>query len=298
MVEIPVTKSPLDPLPILAALGVTDTTTIAPVVGGQDTMIWRVVHGGHVSALRVMRPEQTVASQREIAAMRAAVAGGVHVPRVEAETHWEGRPALLLEWLSGETLFAALHARPWRAEPLGRVFGRMQARIHALPAPDALRDQADGWITSAGPDERVLQARVRAALGPPRLLHLDYHPFNVLVARGGVTGVVDWTNAAAGDPRMDYAFTATILHIYRPFGTLPPRRARSAQRDLICGWQRGYRDVAGALDALSPFYAWAGAAILQDVLPRLGQPGSPFTPAAHARLLRWIARWKRQAGLS
>ncbi len=46
---------------------------------------------------------------------------------------------------------------------------------------------------------------------PSSLLHLDYHPQNVLVEGLRVTGVIDWANAAAGDRHLDAATTAVIL---------------------------------------------------------------------------------------
>jgi aminoglycoside phosphotransferase (APT) family kinase protein len=44
------------------------------------------------------------------------------------------------------------------------------------------------------------------------LLHLDLHPFNVLVDdTGAVTGVIDWANAAVGAPVLDRARSWSIL---------------------------------------------------------------------------------------
>jgi len=42
------------------------------------------------------------------------------------------------------------------------------------------------------------------------VVHLDLHLFNILTGtRGEVTGVLDWANAAAGDPDLDRAGTWT-----------------------------------------------------------------------------------------
>jgi aminoglycoside phosphotransferase (APT) family kinase protein len=42
--------------------------------------------------------------------------------------------------------------------------------------------------------------------------HLDLHPFNVLVDDDGEpTGVIDWANAAGGDPELDQARTWSLL---------------------------------------------------------------------------------------
>ena len=42
-----------------------------------------------------------------------------------------------------------------------------------------------------------------------RLVHLDLHPGNVLLARRGPV-VIDWTNASGGDPALDVALTWVI----------------------------------------------------------------------------------------
>ena len=303
----------LDPAAILRALGVTAVTDIAAIDDGADTAMWRVTHGGHLSALRVLRAEQRPTAVREAAAMRAASAGGIPVPMIAREGEWEGRPVFLLEWLSGYTVMAALMTRPWRAGALGLRFGRMQARLHALAAPVALRHDPDGWLRFIEVEETTLVAHLRALpLRTDALLHLDYHPLNVLVGDGQpfdpsratmygshVVGVIDWTNARAGDPRADAAYTATLLHVTQGVFGVPPQRERVMRQAFVRGWRCGYRRQAsaGALTDLAPFYAWAGAFITKDVSHRLGQPGAVVTPAYLARLRRWTDRWKARAGI-
>ncbi len=290
----------LDPGAVLAALGIHDATTITPVTGGKDTAIWRVVHGGGVSALRVMRPTQTAAAEREIAAMRMAGAVGLPVPTVEQFAVWHGRPAMLLAWCRGETVGDALRRQPWRAYPLGIAFGQTQAAMHALPVPDALYDRDGQWISLAGDGEMPLQDRVRiGATAPPALLHLDYHPRNVMVENGIVTGVLDWTNVGVGDARADWARTLSILRLN---GAVEARAARVAVVTVLrvfeAGWRRGYREQAGRrLAGLAPFYAWAGAAMAHDLAPRRGTPHGP-PDAVYAAIARWTARWKRRAGIA
>lgn len=302
----------LDPVAVLHSLGVTAITDIAALDGGEDTAMWRVVHGGHASALRVMRAEQREAATREAAAMRVAQAAGIPVPGIEHEILWDNRPVFLLEWLTGYTVMASLVSRPWRAEALGVRFGRMQARIHAVSAPQAVSRQPEYWLQFIEVDEPALVVYLRA-LNPrtDALIHLDYHPFNVLVGNVNavdslnttmygthVIGVIDWTNACAGDPRADVAYTATLLQVNRGMSGLRPVQERTARLAFTRGWQRGYQQIAGRLTGLAPFYAWAGAFIAKDVAHRLGQPGSMVTPAYLARLHRWTVHWKDRAGIA
>ncbi|HEY8745999.1 MAG TPA: aminoglycoside phosphotransferase family protein, partial [Chloroflexota bacterium] len=256
----------LDPALILRSLGVTDAGATTPVSGGYDTAIWRVQRGSSVDALRVFRPGQGPSVQRELLAMRTAAAGGIPVPFVRASSLWQERPVMLLSWLPGHTLAQEVISHPWRLWPLGVQFGRMQAAIHAIPASGGM-GSAD-WISLAGPDEAALQERLRDL--PPRsasLLHLDFHPLNVLTDGRRITAVLDWTNALPGDPRADAARTFAILCME----PMPPRRGalleRYARLLLAQAWRHGYEQVAGATGDLSLFYAWAGAMLIRDLWP-------------------------------
>lgn len=99
-----VTKPALDPLEILRAIGIEDPNSVTPVTGGMDTAIWRVGHRENLYALRVFRPEQAPGIARETAAMIAAAAAGIPVPRLVQQGVWNDRPVLLLGWSPGQTV--------------------------------------------------------------------------------------------------------------------------------------------------------------------------------------------------
>src|SRR5439155_1786536 len=201
----PPLSNDLDPQSVLAALGFSDAGNSTRVTSGTDTAIWRVERGGQVYALRLFRSDQHETCHRERLAMRAAE-GSLPLPRIHAESIWEGRPALLLSWCPGQSLGQLLLQGPRRVLRLGARFGQMQARIHAVSAPAGLRDDPNGWIEWAGPIEPPIQARLRAAAGSAAaLLHLDYHPGNVMTDGREITAVLDWAKANAGDPRADLA---------------------------------------------------------------------------------------------
>ncbi len=200
--------------------------------------------------------------------MRTAAAAGVPVPVVAGETIWHDRPALLLSWVPGDTLKQCVVERPWRAVALGRRMGRVQAAIHAIPAP--------------------------AALGDGALLHMDYHPLNVMADEHRVTGVLDWANGTAGDPRADLARTTVVLRLSHvpDAGRLLTLLGR---RGIELGWRLGYADVRGWPGGMAPFYAQAGAWMEADLRPKLGRPGIPLTEADLGRVRRWTTRWQKRA---
>jgi aminoglycoside phosphotransferase (APT) family kinase protein len=177
----------------------------------------------------VLRVGERVA--QEVLAASAA-ADVVPVPRVLGQIE----SAVLLELVPGRP--AGELAEPEHAAAAGRACGALHDRLAGLAAPAGLRE---------------LPGRER------NLLHLDLHPYNVLVDDAGdVTAVIDWTNAAAGDPALDVARTWSIL-------TLDP--AALARRD------RGWRALTEAwLDGLgevpAPARAWACRFMLEDLAKR------------------------------
>lgn len=184
----------------------------------------------------------------------AAAAGHLPVPRVLDRLELDGTGAVLLEMVPGRAAGALAVDRPDRAAAAGRACGALHDALAEVACPPALRDAPD------------------AHGGARRLLHLDLHPFNVLVDDDGrPTGVIDWANAAGGDPELDRARTWSIL-------TLDPA-ARQLQDEP--GWVAltDHWLQAGRMHALSRrARMWACTFMLTD----LGARHTP-TELAHVR---------------
>jgi aminoglycoside phosphotransferase (APT) family kinase protein len=140
---------------------------------------------------------------RVIAAGRASEIVDLGDGRVLRRFKRGGRPAREAEML------AELRRRPWRSVEHTRTLAQLHARLHQIPFEDE------------------------------RLLHLDLHPDNVmLTSRGPV--VIDWTNAAAGDPAFDVALMWVIAQ------TVDDPRAAGFARDFVAhfpGWERALADA-------------------------------------------------------
>ncbi|HWT24625.1 MAG TPA: phosphotransferase, partial [Solirubrobacteraceae bacterium] len=98
--------------------------------------------------------------------------------------------------------------------------------------------------------------------GDRRLLHLDLHPFNVVVDDDGrPTGVIDWANAAGGNPELDRARTWSLL-------TLDPAARKLAEKPGWVALTEHWRQ-AGRLDALpASAQIWACRFMLRDLADR------------------------------
>lgn len=142
---------------------------------------------------------------------------------------------LVMERIDGPTMLALGSSRPWLVRRLARELAELHIALHRLPAP--------GWVTASpcGPGDR--------------LLHLDLHPLNILVSPNGPV-VIDWTNAASGDPSTDVAMTWALVAA----GSVPSRRVEAAviglgRKVLLHAFLEPF-DRQALAAALGPVVAW------------------------------------------
>ena len=284
--------------------------------GGFDTEIFALRLRGAPPALsgplvlRLSRPHHDPARVLREAATQNAVADvGYPAPRVllsSAESHPLGAPFMLMERLPGRPLLQA------RVIGMGAVLAGAQARLHGLDAAPLARalgpaGTLDGYLeTEAGRIARAKLDGLRPLLDwlrarQPRqsataICHGDFHPQNILVDGGRVTGVLDWPNAIVADPMFDVASTLNILSfvsagitslpapvrwLLRAAQPLLARRYLASYRCLrpIDAARLGYYQVAAGLRAL----VRAGESRRRGVLT--GLDASPYAARllAHAR---------------
>jgi aminoglycoside phosphotransferase (APT) family kinase protein len=103
------------------------------------------------------------------------------------------------------------------------------------------------------------------ASGPsPALLHLDLHPFNVLLDEAETPTVIDWANAASGPAELDLARTATMMTFD------PAARAHTGDprwNALMEGWSQ----ESGWDEIHDPVLVWALRFMVRDLSRRYSQ---------------------------
>lgn len=186
-----------------------------------------------------------------------AVAGlGYPAPRVlaaSADPRALDGAFLIMERMPGRPMLEV------RKIGVADVLSRTQLRLHALDAGpllratmtfDALLDQLGRRIAARslhGIERAVdwLTAHRPAETGRPVICHGDFHPQNILMEGGVVTGVIDWPNALVADAAYDVATTRIILGLVPlELSTLPAvaRVLLSAARPiLLARYLAGYR---------------------------------------------------------
>jgi aminoglycoside phosphotransferase (APT) family kinase protein len=288
----------INPLEALAALEVGDIRTTQPIAGGMDTLIWRVNTLDGAYALRLFRPDQRDQCAKEVRLMEMVRARGMPVPQVIAHGAWNERPVLLMEWVAGRTVLDVVLERPDLCGPLGRSMGRLQARLHAISAPKEDWEDHHTWLSWCGPHEEELRSRLRmCGLRDGHILHLDFHPRNVLCTGQEATAVLDWANAEVGDPRADVARTLSIFRFVSP----PPgvgSTFATARARLERAWMDGYTEVTEPLPDMELFELWAAIVFIRDMEQHRGKPGFSMSPQDFDRVRVAIGRLRERTGLS
>jgi aminoglycoside phosphotransferase (APT) family kinase protein len=256
-----------------------------------------------------------------------AVAGlGFPAPNVlvaSADPGAIGGAFLIMERMPGRPMLEV------RKIGVADVLSRTQLRLHALDADPLLRaaDRTaaresmtfDGMLARTGRRiaarsihglERALSwltAQRPAEAERPVICHGDFHPQNILMEHGVVTGVIDWPNALVADPAYDVATTGVILGLV-PLELSPlPAVARlllSVARPLLLArYQAGYRRGRPIDDRVLGYYEAAACMrqLVRIAEQRLmaaaaGRPAGPLDASSFGD--RLCARFARTTGIA
>ncbi len=120
-------------------------------------------------------------------------------------------------------MLTQLGKKPWTVFAAGTAMGHAHAALHAAKGPQSLPSIKIALTQLISESELVptdlgMFAIERLAQLPDgdRLCHGDFHPANLILSGRGPI-VIDWPNAASGDPHADVARTLLMLRI----ATLP-----------------------------------------------------------------------------
>ena len=186
-----------------------------------DTFVLRQYYGAQaeVTAVAEARAYQVLGS------------GGYPAPPlvlVEPSPAPLGKPFIVMPYVQGEPLgrqfahdgdaavlarlaelMVQLHALPWAsleprdAAPRYSLRGQLaQLDAYRRRFPSQSCDRALLWL-----QQRLPAVSHQASA----LIHFDFHPHNVLVDDAGRAWVIDWTQCQVTDPRIDVAWTMTLM---------------------------------------------------------------------------------------
>jgi aminoglycoside phosphotransferase (APT) family kinase protein len=146
------------------------------LAAGRDADVFSLEDG---RVLRRYRDGADATVEAEV--MRYVARHGYPVPEVFDVTG----PDLVMERVDGPTMADAVQAGGLDVDGAGTMLANLHDRLHDIP----------------GRSQRT---------GEERVIHMDLHPLNVMVAPRGPV-VIDWRNARDGEPGLDVAMSALIL---------------------------------------------------------------------------------------
>ncbi|MBD3373286.1 MAG: phosphotransferase [Candidatus Coatesbacteria bacterium] len=258
-------------------------------------------------AVKLYRRGMDGGLERELAAARRAAALGLPVPAVHGVIELEGRRGLVFDLIDGEDYQHLLESGRVKIEETARLCGSLHHQVHRnsgaeLPSIKERLDARLGRFDDRLPSSTLREARERLDELPDgdRLLHGDFHPGNLLradEAAGGGVWIIDWIDAARGEPAADLArsFVLYNFHARRPD---EPAFERGEMTALARRFTRlhleAYAEVAGEdLDGLfSKLAFWllpVAAARLAEDIPGLDELLIPFcNDCARGDERRWL----------
>lgn len=255
---------------------------------------WPLEGGGsaHMTALELLRPDgqtqkwvvrrlrsaDSQAAAQEFRLLQILHSAGLPVPKpydLDLSGAIYPQAVMLIEYLEGQPEFV-----PGRISDFPRQMAAQLAAIHRL---DSVRHdlaflphRGRGFgERSASEDQSPDTGRIRAALealwplpqlNPFALLHGDFWPGNLLWKNGRLVGVLDWEDAAAGDPLADVAVSRLDLCLIFSLQAMQDFTRHYQALTSLDFTYLAYWDLCAALRAAPYLADWAAG------YPALGRP--------------------------
>ncbi|EJQ95002.1 phosphotransferase family protein [Bacillus cereus] len=143
---------------------------------------------------------------------------GLHVPKVFEVTEIQGRQAIIMEYVEGESVGELLLNNLSKAEHFISICVSIQQKIHAISvSPDEIEPMKERLYRQINSvhnlDEKQkgnILKRLDSIIFEPRLCHGDFHPFNLIMSNDDMK-IIDWVDASSGDIRAD-VFRTYLLY--------------------------------------------------------------------------------------
>lgn len=235
--------------------------------------------------------DEDAAHEAQVA--RLVQATGVRCPQLLGCTERDGRAGILYARVDGPSLARWLGLkRPWRIRAAARFLAQAHADLHSYHAPElpSLRETLRCNILDADmvpASTRDLAMRTLDLMPESdALCHGDLTTDNILLTPNGPI-VIDWSEAAHGDPAADVARSLIHLAVAHMYYLSAPRRplAQRTHSWLATAYSRHYRHLRP--ETATRIQYW----LLPVAVARLGR-GAPISQRF---LLKLIARLAERA---
>ena len=141
---------------------------------------------------------------------------GLSIPRLSEVTAFEGRWAIVMDYIKGKTLAQLISEQPQNKREYIDKLVDIQLDIHSKTCPllTRLRDKAErkiGLTELKATTRYYLHNRLESMPRVSRLCHGDLDPTNIIIAEDSTPYIIDWSHATQGDPCADAARTYLLF---------------------------------------------------------------------------------------
>lgn len=140
------------------------------------------------------------------------------IAKVLEVTKIDGKWAIILEYIEGETLDSLMEKNPDKMDEYLELFVDLQLQMHKKTAPDLkkLKDKMNRKISLTNLDATTryeLHTRLEGMPKHNKVCHGDFHPSNIIITPDGKPYIIDWAHATQGNASADVARSYLLFNL-------------------------------------------------------------------------------------
>ena len=141
---------------------------------------------------------------------------GLNIPKILEVTTIEGKWAIVLEYVDGETLASLMKKNPEKKSEYIELLVDLQMSVHEKRNPmlKKLKDKMNRKISQTTLDDTTkyeLHTRLEGMPKHNKVCHGDFNPSNIIIGKDGKIYIVDWAHATQGNASADIARTYLLF---------------------------------------------------------------------------------------
>ncbi len=142
----------------------------------------------------------------------------LNVPKLQAVQVVDGKWAIVLDYIEGNTLQSLMDAHPEKEDEYLNLFVDLQMTVLSQKAPmlNNLTDKMQAKISATELDATTrydLHTRLDSMHKHNRLCHGDFNPTNIIITKDGTPYIIDWSHATQGNSSADVARSYLLFYL-------------------------------------------------------------------------------------
>lgn len=141
---------------------------------------------------------------------------GINIPRLIEVTSFDGKWALVYEFVNGKTLAQIMEESPEKKDELLERFVDIQLSVqaHTCPMLTQIKDKMQRKISQTTLDATTryeLHTRLAGMPTHNHVCHGDFNPSNVIISDNDEPYIIDWSHVTQGNASADAAHTYLLF---------------------------------------------------------------------------------------